>query len=113
MNALSLTELWQQTEMMHLAIAAVSGLLVGAAYFGSLRWSIDHMAQSKHKIAVYAGLAVLRIMLFFGILIAIAGDDLTLIAVYVVAFLVMRMAAFALDRKHFLQQEQEKKTEHD
>ena len=102
MNNTLLLELWEQAGAAQLILAAISGMIVSVVYFGSLRWSIEHLAKTKHKIALYGGVALLRILLFFGVLVAVSGRNIAVVLIYVVVFFISRVIVFALDRKHFL-----------
>lgn len=112
MNNTLLLELWEQAGTLQLILAAISGMVVSVAYFGSMRWSIEHLAKTKHKIALYSGVALLRILLFFGVLVAVSGRNIAVVLIYVVVFFISRVIVFAIDRKHFLQ-ENLNKEEHD
>lgn len=108
MNNILLLELWKQAGTTQLVIVAISGLIVGAVYFGSMRWSIAHLAQTNHKIALYTGVALLRIILFFGVLVMVADRNIAVILVYLLAFFISRMLAIAIDRKHFFNAKEDK-----
>ena len=101
MNSALLIELWQQAGWLQLTMAAISGIIVSVVYFGSLRWSIEHLAKTKHKIALYAGVALVRIFLFFGVLVAVSGRNIAVVLIYVVVFFISRVIVFMLDKKHF------------
>ena len=101
MNGTLLLELWEQAGAAQLILAAISGMVVSVVYFGSLRWSIEHLAKTKHKIALYGGVALVRILLFFGVLVAVSGRNIAVVLIYVVVFFISRMIVFALDQKHF------------
>lgn len=103
MNNDLLSELWHQISALRLLLTIVCGMLVGIVYFGSLRWSLEYMVQVKHKIALYAGVAFLRILLFFGVLVALADHNAIIVMVYVFVFFISRAVFFVIDRKRILQ----------
>ena len=66
MNSVSFWEnMWQQVEIWRLIMAFVLGGVIGCVYFKSLQWSINKLSETKHKIRMFAGVALFRIVLFF------------------------------------------------
>lgn len=98
--------LWQQTDWERLLLAFVSGIIVSGIYFHSLRWSVAKLtnSQSRHRIKLFAGTALLRIALFFGVLVLVAHKNLTLIIAYLLAFFVTKMLILGFTKKHWGQE---------
>ena len=90
------SQLWQimlqQAGVGRFVLALVCGVIVSVIYFMSLQWSVNRLGNNKvrHRIKLFAGAAVLRIALFFGVLVLVAQKNILLIAVYVVAFFVTK-----------------------
>jgi F1F0 ATPase subunit 2 len=45
-----------------LIIAAISGALIGLAYFGGLWWTVHRLPSSPHPIRLYAGSMLIRLL---------------------------------------------------
>ncbi len=84
--------MWQQAGVGRFILALVCGVIVSVIYFMSLQWSVNRLGNEKarHRIKLFAGAAVLRIALFFGVLVLVAQKNILLIALYVVAFFVTK-----------------------
>ena len=84
--------MWQQAGVWRSILALVCGVVVSVIYFMSLHWSVKRLNNNKarHRIKLFAGAAVLRIALFFGVLVLVAQKNILLIAVYVVAFFITK-----------------------
>ena len=99
------SEVWklmlQQSGYLHLLLAIICGIIVGIIYFSSLRWSINRMEHCKHKFTMFAGVALLRIALFFIVLILIAGKnkDIAAIVLYVLAFFASKATIIWREKK--------------
>lgn len=92
MNSVNLWQImWQQAEYWRLGLAILSGIFVGIIYFESLRWSVNHIHSFKHKWSVFGGIALLRIALFFGIMILVAGKNIVLLLFYLAAFFITKL----------------------
>ena len=48
-----------------LLFAFGTGMLVGALFFGNLRWSINHMGTSRFPVMIYGTSLLLRMLLVF------------------------------------------------
>jgi len=93
-----LAVLWQQTELWQLAAALICGVIVGVIYFESLHWSVVHLTRSKHKIKMFASVALFRIILFFSVLALISQRNAILILFYVTAFFLTKIAVIAVEK---------------
>ena len=84
--------MWQQAGIGHFVLALICGVIVSIIYFMSLKWSINRLNNNKarHRIKLFAGAAVLRIALFFGVLVLVAQKNILLIAAYVTAFFITK-----------------------
>ena len=78
---------WQNAPLWRIIFAFFCGLAVGFVYFQSMRWSINHLDNFKHKIRMFALMAFLRIVMFLGVMIMVCERNLVLILVYVLKFL--------------------------
>ncbi len=93
-----LVTMWEQMACWQLPVAIVCGVLVGWIYFSSLRWSINKMQDKKYKVRFFAGVALLRILLFFGVMMLIAQRNVAVVLVYVVMFFVTKMFVLAREK---------------
>ncbi len=96
------TIMWQQTEVWRIIAALLSGIIVGAIYFQSLRWSVNRLHTFKHKWTVFGGVALLRIALFFGTMILVARKNIILIIVYLLAFFITKIIVMWREKKHLI-----------
>jgi len=67
----------------------------------SLRWSVNHWTDYKHKYAVYTLTALARISLFFGVLALVAHRNAIIVIIYLVAFLLTRFIFLMAEKKNF------------
>ena len=104
-----LAQMWQQAETWQIAAALLGGLAVGVVYFQSLCWSLNHLSETKHKIRLFASVAVLRILLFFGVMVLIAQHNPVVVLLYVLAFFIMKMVVMLREKGHIVKFETEKK----
>ena len=88
-----LAQMWQQAETWQIAAALFGGLAVGVVYFQSLRWSLNHLSGTKHKIRLFAS----------------AHRNPAVILLYVLAFFVMKMAVMLREKGQIVKFETEKK----
>ena len=100
-----LEQMWQQAECWQLLIAFVSGFLVGLIYFYSLRWSINHPGELKHKFKVYALVALARIALFFGVLILIGHRNIAVVLLYILAFFLTKVGVIWIEKKRYINED--------
>lgn len=110
MNAGSyLYQMWQQAAVWQLAAAVVFGAAVGVIYFQSLRWSLNRLSETKHRIRMFTGVALLRIMLFFGVLVLIARHNPLIVLIYVLVFFVTKMIIVVREKSRIIKFEPEDK----
>ncbi|MBR3675846.1 MAG: hypothetical protein IKN71_01770 [Alphaproteobacteria bacterium] len=94
--------MWQQAENWRLVAAAVCGVIVGIIYFYSMRWSINRMGELAHKMKFFAVTALLRIALFFGVLVMIGQRNAAVILLYVLAFFLTKVVIIGLEKKKYV-----------
>ena len=87
---------WQNAPLWRMIFAFFCGIAVGLAYFQSMRWSINHLDEFKHKIRMFALMAFLRILMFLGVLILVCERNLILILIYIISFFITKMFVVAL-----------------
>ena len=104
-----MAQMWQQAETWQIAAAVLGGLLVGIIYFQSLRWSLNHLSETKHKIRFFASVAVFRILLFFGVMLLIAQRNPVVVLLYVLAFFITKMLIVIREKGQIVKFETEKK----
>jgi FtsH-binding integral membrane protein len=92
---------WQQTDLWRMLLVFVCGVVVGCVYFLSLRWSISRPGSTRSRIKVFAGTAILRIALFFGVLMLVAHKNIILIITYLLAFFIIKMLMIGLTKKQW------------
>ncbi len=102
-------QMWRQAEIWQIIAAFFCGLLVGVIYFQSLRWSLDRLSKAKHKIRFFASVAMLRILLFFGVMMLIAQRNPVVVLLYVLAFFVTKMVIVIREKGQIIKFETEKK----
>ena len=92
MNSINMwQQMWEQAEYWRLGLAMLSGIFVGIIYFESLRWSVNRIHTFKHKWSVFSGIALLRIALFFSVLVLVAGKNILLLLIYLGAFFITKL----------------------
>ena len=94
--------MWQQAENWRLVAAAVCGVIVGIIYFYSMRWSINRMGELSHKMKFFAVTALLRIALFFGVLVLIGQRNVAVILLYVLAFFLTKVVIIWREKKKYV-----------
>ena len=87
---------WNNAPLWRMFFALFCGLAVGLAYFQSMRWSINHLDNFKHKIRMFALMAFLRIAMFLGVLVLVCERNLVLILIYVLSFFITKMFIMAI-----------------
>ena len=92
---------WKDVELWRWLLAFVSGVGVGMIYFESLKWSISKLGNCKHRISLFAGVALCRILLFLGVMVLIANHNIAVVIVYVVSFFITKMIFITLTKKAF------------
>ena len=100
-----LSVMWNNMETWQLLAAIVCGILVGFIYFQSLRWSVNRLSESKHKVRMFASVALCRILLFFGVMVLIAQRNVVVILIYVLCFYFTKVAIIAFEKGHILKDE--------
>lgn len=111
MNGSFLELMWQQAENWRLAVAVLSGIIVGIIYFYSLRWSVNHLSELKHKLKIFALTALCRMALFFGVLMLIGHRNVAVISLYVIAFFFTKVVIIWIEKSRFIKDDGEQKTE--
>ena len=92
--------MWQEAQWIDMIIAFICGAVIGFIYLQSLRWSINHWSEYKHRYAIYLLTALARISLFFGVLILVAHRNAFIVIIYLVAFLLTRFIFLMVERKN-------------
>jgi F1F0 ATPase subunit 2 len=97
-------------EFLILAVALAAGLLLGAAFFGGLWWTVRKGVSSKHPALWFPGSLLLRMSLVLvGFYFAGRGDWRRLVACllgFIIArFLVTRMTRAPVEHSHFTAKE--------
>lgn len=111
MNSASyIWQMWQQIEPWQLFAAPTCGAFVGVIYFQSLRWSLNRLGQTKHKIRLFAGVALLRILLFFGVLVLIARHNPLVVMLYVLVFFITKTVIVMREKSRIIKFDGEQKT---
>lgn len=111
MNGSFLELMWNQAESWRLAMAVLSGIIVGMIYFYSLRWSVNHLSELKHKLKIFALTALCRMALFFGVLMLIGHRNVAVISLYVIAFFFTKVVIIWIEKSRFIKDDDEQKTE--
>ena len=111
MNGSFLELMWNQAENWRLAVAVLSGIIVGIIYFYSLRWSVNHLSELKHKLKIFALTALCRMALFFGVLMLIGHRNVAVISLYVIAFFFTKVVIIWIEKSRFIKDDGEQKTE--
>lgn len=99
---------WQNAPLWRMIFAFFCGLAVGLAYFQSMRWSINHLDEFKHKIRMFALMAFLRISMFLGVLMLVCERNLILILIYILSFFITKMIVVAIAKGYLKKEEAEK-----
>lgn len=102
MNEGFLELMWQQAEDWRLVIAVLSGMIVSVIYFYSLRWSIGRISESEHKFKLFAFTALLRIAMFFGVLVLVGHRNVMVILLYVAAFFFTKVVIVWYEKRHLI-----------
>lgn len=104
-----LMQMWRQMAIWQLWAAPLCGALVGVVYFQSLRWSLNHLSATKNKIRLFASVALLRILLFFGVLVLIAQHNPVVVFLYVLVFFVTKMIIVVREKGRIVKFDEEQK----
>lgn len=99
---------WESAPLWRMFFSLFCGFSVGFVYFQSMRWSINHLDEFKHKIRMFAIMAFLRISMFLGVLVLVCERNLVLILIYVISFFITKMVVVAI-AKGYLRKEAEEK----
>lgn len=94
--------LFSESSLWRMIVAAICGAGVGMIYFESLRWSIKKLNTSKHRISMFASVAICRIALFFGVLILVGHRQISLILIYLVAFFLMKILVIWVEKRRII-----------
>ena len=111
MNGSFLRLMWQQAEDWRLVLAVLCGIAVGIVYFYSLRWSVNHLSELKHKLKIFALTALCRMALFFGVLFLIGHRNVAVISLYVIAFFITKVVIIWFEKARFIKDDNKQKTE--
>ena len=111
MNGSFLELMGQQAENWRLVAAVVSGIIVGIIYFYSLRWSVNHLSELKHKLKIFALTALCRMALFFGVLILIGHRNVAVISLYVIAFFITKVVIIWFEKSRFIKDDTKSEAE--
>ena len=98
-----------QRAILQLWAAPLCGALFGVVYFQSLRWSLNHLSAAKNKIRLFASVALLRILLFFGVLVLIAQHNPAVVLLYVLVFFVTKMIIVVREKGRIVKFDEEQK----
>lgn len=83
--------MWNEAALWQIFAAPILGALVGWIYFYSLRWSINHLESTSHKIRMFTIVALLRVALFFAVMVLVGQRNILVILLYILAFFFARM----------------------
>ena len=72
---------------------------------------MNHLGDTKHKIRLFAGVALLRILLFFGVLVLIAQHNPVVVLLYVLAFFVTKMLIVVREKSRIIKFDEEQKND--
>ncbi|HUX83032.1 MAG TPA: ATP synthase subunit I [Halothiobacillus sp.] len=86
-------------EPLGLAFALVSGILLGAFFFGGLWWTVRQAISSKHPELWFFGSLLLRTSLVILGFYFILGDDWRKLLAGLLGFVAVRLIALRLTRK--------------
>jgi hypothetical protein len=111
MNGSFLELMWNQAESWRIAAAIIGGIVVGIIYFYSLRWSVNHLSELKHKLKIFALTALCRMALFFGVLILIGHRNVAVISLYVIAFFITKVIIMWFEKARFIKDDGKSETE--
>lgn len=100
---------WENAPLWRMIFALICGFAVSLAYFQSMRWSINHLDDFKHKIRMFALMAFLRIVMFLGIMIMVCERNLILILIYVIAFFITKMIVVGLTKGYLRKEDRQEK----
>ena len=106
-----LWQMWRQMALWQMLAAPLCGALVGVVYFQSLRWSLNHLSAVKHKVRLFASVALLRILLFFGVLVLIAQRNPAVVLMYVLVFFVTKMVIVVHEKGRIVKFDEEQKND--
>ncbi len=108
-----LMQMWRQMALWQMFAAPLCGALVGVVYFQSLRWSLNHLSVVTHKVRLFASVALLRILLFFGVLVLIAQHNPAVVLLYVLVFFITKMLIMAREKGRIVKFDEEQKKDGD
>lgn len=97
------TTMWQQADIWRILFALISGVVVGFIYFQSLRWSVNRIHTFKHKWTVFGVVALFRIALFFTVLVLVAGKNIALLVIYLLAFFFTKIIIIWQEKHRLIQ----------
>lgn len=95
-------QMWNEAELWRLITAFVFGVVVGFIYFYSLRWSINHLNETKHRFGMFGLLALCRIVLFFAVLIMISKRNVVIILIYLLAFFLTKIVIVGIEKGNLI-----------
>lgn len=101
MNSFSyIITMFEQAGYQKLLLAGIIGAVVSFVYLSLLKFSINILEKNKNKIVLFAGLMLVRWVLFFGILLLIADKNIAIILIYVVTFVVVKKFILMFEKRN-------------
>lgn len=73
-----------------------AGLVIGMAFFGGLKWTIQRLPQTRHPLALALGSFLVRIAVLLGALLLAGGGEWQRYIVILIGIFVARLAAVRL-----------------
>lgn len=113
MNSGFWTQMWNDAETWRLIMAVFCGMVVGIIYFYSLRWSINHLSETKHRIGLFGLTALFRIVLFFAVLVLIGHHNIAVIMLYLLAFFLTKVVIVGIEKGNLISENKEKNKENE
>lgn len=100
MNSFSfIISMFEQAGYYRLLLAGVLGAVVCYIYLFILKFSVNILNKSKHKVFLFISLVLVRFALFFGILMLIANKNIAIILVYFVAFMITKKVVLITEKR--------------
>ena len=100
------TQMWNDAETWRLMMAVICGIAVGVIYFYSLRWSINHLSETKHRFGLFGLVALFRIVLFFTVLVLIGHRNIAVIMLYLLAFFLTKIVIVGIEKGNLITEKQ-------
>src|SRR4029077_4122914 len=77
-------------ELLNLAFALITGVLLGAIFFGGLWWTVRHGVSSKHAALWFLGSMLLRTSIVLSGFYLVFGDDWNRLLAGLLGFIIAR-----------------------